>query len=77
MSEYEWLRIFSNNLAALLYEKNLTQDYLSELTGYSKGTISKWINGTQAPTVFAIINLSYALGENIEDLVDFGDAIQR
>lgn len=77
MSEVEWLRIFSNNLYEMMYDKHLTQQDLSDMTGYSQATISKWLNGTQAPTVFAVINLSYALDEDYDDLIDFGDRVKR
>lgn len=77
MSEIEWLRIFSVNLIEMMEEGGLTQLDLAEMTGYSQSTISKWINGTQAPTVFAIINLAYALDCDYDDLIDFGDTIKR
>lgn len=77
MSEVEWLKIFGDNLYEMMKDGYLTQEDIAEMTGYSQSTVSKWIAGTQAPTVFAIINISYALDVDYFDLIDFGDRIKR
>ena len=76
MSEMDWLYTFSNNLARILYEMKLTQRDLSELSGLSEGTISKYLNGQQIPGVKAILNISYAIGCEISELIDFGSMIE-
>lgn len=76
LSEIQWLRMFGDNLRYLLDEYHMTQKDLAEMTGLSEGTISKYINRTQMPTVRAIINISYALDESVDDLVDFGERIE-
>lgn len=76
MSEAEWLRIFSRNLISILSETRNSQKDLAELSGLSSATISKYVNGTQMPTVRAIVNISYALHLDINDLIDFGDRIE-
>lgn len=76
MSEVEWLDIFGDNLISMLDECLLTQKDLAEMTGLSEGTISKYVNRTQMPTVRAIINLSYALDWDLNDMLDFGEKIE-
>lgn len=76
MTEKEWLDIFSNNLARLLDENLMSQNDLSIETGISKGTVSKYVNGLQMPTVRALLAISYAFDESIDDLIDFGEVIE-
>lgn len=76
MSEMKWLETFGDNLRYLLDEYRMTQKDLAEMTGLSEGTVSKYINKTQMPTVRAIINISYALDESYDDLIDFGERIE-
>jgi transcriptional regulator with XRE-family HTH domain len=76
MSEIEWLNTFANNLARMLYEMKLTQRDLAEMSGISEGTISKYLNAQQMPGVKAILNISYATGCEISELIDFGTMIE-
>lgn len=75
MTEFQWLDIFGNNLARIMYESKLTQKDLSEMTGLSEPTISKYVNKLQMPSVKALLSLSYALGCTVDDLIDFGCTI--
>lgn len=75
MTEFQWLDIFGNNLARMMYELKVTQKDLSEMTGLSEPTISKYINKLQMPGVKAVIKIAYALGCTTDDLIDFGDTI--
>lgn len=75
MTEFEWLEAFSDNLTKLVYESKLTQCDLSEMTGISQGTISKYLRGQQMPGIKAIINIADALGCSTDELIDFGEII--
>lgn len=75
MSELEWLDIFAGNLGEMLWETGMTQKELSELTGLSEGTISKYLARQQMPGIKAIVNIAYVFGIDIDELVDFGDRI--
>jgi transcriptional regulator with XRE-family HTH domain len=77
VSEVEWLKTFSNNLYVVMKERGLTQEDIAGMTRYTQATVSRWLNGTQAPTVFAVLNLSYALDIECNELIDFGDRIKR
>lgn len=76
MGQQEWLNIFGDNLSSVLKEENMTQRELSSLTGISEGTISRYINKLQMPTVRAIINISFALEWSFEDMLNYGDMIE-
>lgn len=76
MSEMEWLQIFGDNLQCIMDECCVTQHQLAEMTGLSQGTISKYVNKIQMPTVRALLAISYALDESLDDLMDFGDWIK-
>lgn len=76
MSEVEWINIFGDNLASMLEDSKMTQKELAEESGVSEASISKYMNKQIAPSIFTIINLSYALDCDISELVDFGDRIE-
>lgn len=75
MTEVEWLDIFSVNLIDMLKEQGYSQEELAYETNLSQGTISKYINKKQMPSLKAIINIAYALECSIDELIDFGDII--
>lgn len=76
MSKDEWLDEFGNNLQALMRENDITQRELERKSGVSQSDLSRYVNGRQAPTYKAIINLSYALECDVADLIDFGEMIE-
>ena len=75
MTEAEWLNIFSDNLIYMLNEYGYSQEELAYETNLSQGTISKYINKKQMPSLKAIINIAYALDCSIDELTDFGEKI--
>ncbi len=76
MSEYEWMKIFANNLRETMFDYNMSQRELAEETGLSESTISRYLNRQAVPSLFAIINIAYALNCDIDDLIDFGARIR-
>lgn len=75
MNEMQWLDIFGDNLARLMHECRVTQRELSELSGLSESTISRFVNKQMMPNVKSILNLSYALHCTMDELADFGERI--
>lgn len=75
MTQTEWRRIFSNNLVDILREKGMSQAQLARDSGLSVSRISDYINTNATPTIFAIINMAYALDLDVNELVDFDDRI--
>jgi transcriptional regulator with XRE-family HTH domain len=75
MTREDWMENFGENLLDILGEKKIKQRELSELTGIATSTISDYINGKTIPSAIAVLNISYALDVDCNDLVDFGDIV--
>lgn len=75
MSEAEWLKEFSLNLRRMMWDARMTQRELADMSCLSESCISRYLNGTHAPSFKAIINLAYALACNTDDLIDFGSRV--
>ena len=79
MTQSEWKRTFGDNLADILDFQGLTQSQFARDSGLSVSRINDYINGNATPTIFAIINMAYALDMDADeflDFVDFGDRIE-
>lgn len=77
MTQAEWKNEFGDNLLALLREKGFSQNQLAKDSGVSTGMISDYVNKFAAPNIFAVINMAYSLDVEIDDLVDFGEMIEK
>ena len=77
MGQQEWLNIFGDNLASFLEEERMSQRELARLTGLNESTISRYINKLQMPTVRAIINISFALEWQFEDMLNYGAMLEE
>ena len=75
MSEMEWIKTFGDNLRYYLSQYGMTQGELADRTGLDQSTISRYVNGTVAPGIRAIVNIANALGVTTDELIDFGDTI--
>lgn len=76
MSEVELLKIFGGNLQSLLEEVGISQNQLAEESGLNKSSISRYVNGTQMPTIKALINIAYCLECDLDDLIPTYDLIE-
>lgn len=75
MTQTEWRRTFSDNLVDILRERGMSQAQLARDAGLSVSRISDYINMYATPTIFAIINMAYALDMDVNELVDFDDRV--
>lgn len=75
MTQIEWKNIFGDNLAAILEEKGISQARLARDAGMSVSRINDYINKNATPSIFAIINIAYALDIDVGELVDFDERI--
>lgn len=75
MTQIEWKHIFGDNLAAILEEKGISQARLARDAGMSVSRINDYINKNATPSIFAIINIAYALDIDVGELVDFDERI--
>lgn len=75
MTQLEWRKVFANNLLCILREKGMSQAQLARDSGLSVSRISEYVNMISTPTIFAIINIAYALDMDVDELVDFDSRI--
>lgn len=75
MTELTVMRDFGRNLADILEEYRMTQKELSEDTGISESTITRYIRGECMPSLKNIINIMIALECDFEELVDIPDHV--
>lgn len=76
MKKEEWVRDFRFNLKALIRSSGLSTKELTERSGLSASTISRYLNGQMIPSFDSVINLSIALNCDIEDLADVDELIK-
>lgn len=76
MTKQKWLDDFAFNLCEMLDYTNTSQTELSRLTGLSRQTIIGYLNGTNVPSMIAIINIAKALECEIDELVKLDEIIE-
>lgn len=76
MSEIEWLNIFGDNLLRTIIDSRMTQRELADAAGLSESVISDYVNKRKMPGIRAIVNISYVLGLDINEMIDFGEKIK-
>ena len=68
-TEEYWRRYFSNVLKRKMRNRMITQEDLSERTGISKVSISRYLNRNATPTAFTLHKIAKALDCPITDFV--------
>lgn len=66
MSEEECRKEFGERLRKIMNRRGISQDKLSEITGITQASISKYINGTRTPTFFTADKLAKALDCSVD-----------
>ena len=67
--EQSWRINFSKRLRIRMNRKCINQDMLSELTGISRVTLSKYMNGLASPSGYNLERISTALECSVSELV--------
>lgn len=70
-SEQDWRDNFALRLRHRLHRKNMTSEELSDITGISRITISKYTNGKATPSMYNAEKIADALGVYLRDLTVF------
>lgn len=70
VSEEEWRKVFSDRLHNRLYSLGMSQETLSEITGISRVTLSKYFNGKATPSAYNSKKLAEALKCPIGELLE-------
>lgn len=71
LTEQEWRTEFSKRLCRKIQLKGISQERLSELSGISIVSLSKYLNGKSTPSFYNATKLSKVLGCYVSELVDF------
>jgi DNA-binding Xre family transcriptional regulator len=66
-----WKKQFAISLSRKLTDKCMTQKDLSERSGISQMSLSKYINGKSVPSSYAVTRLADALECSVSELIDF------
>lgn len=75
MTEADLLITFSDNLRYMMNEHCINQSELSRESGISRQSINSYLNAQRMPSLKAVVNLSYALNCDLDDLVPFTTAL--
>lgn len=76
MTEVEWIDIFANNLRDMLKDRKMSQKELANEIWVTEATISRYINKQRMPSIKHILEISYALNIDVNELIDFGEPIR-
>lgn len=77
MTQTEWLENFRNRLNEAMNTRGFSQNQLARKSGLSASRINSYIKDGALPTVYAIINMAYALDVTPSELVDFDERISK
>lgn len=67
-TEQDWRNSFAKKLHYQMRRKNITSDMLSSITGISRITLSKYLNGKSTPSTYNTEKIASALGCYSRDL---------
>ncbi|MCS6764279.1 MAG: XRE family transcriptional regulator [Candidatus Protistobacter heckmanni] len=67
----------SRRVAELRAARELTLERLAEITGFTKGYLSKIENGKAVPPIGTLVNIATALGTDVSDLIDAETSAER
>lgn len=76
MNQTEWQKKFAKQIRRKLAANNINQRELSERSGISEVTISRYIKCRRIPRVGEILKLAIALNCSVDELINFGELIE-
>lgn len=71
LEEAEWRNRFGMRLRSKMKKSRIGQDELSEMTGISRVTLSKYMNGKVTPSAYNLKKLARCLNCYVRELTDF------
>lgn len=69
--------MFAKNLKKIMQEKSVTISQLARVTGFSKGSVSAWVNGQYEPTPERMAAIAGALGVDVAELAGEHEPAQQ
>lgn len=61
---------WSEKVKRMLADRNMNQKELSEKSGITRASISRYLKGNRRPRIDVVINFAKALGVELEELLD-------
>ena len=71
------VKTWSQKVKELMKVKGINQKELSQLSGITEASVSRYLNGDRTPRMDIIINFARALGVSVEYLLDDGIKQQK
>lgn len=69
-SEDDWRQMFARKLKKKMHDSFITHPELSELTGISTVTLSKYVSGKSTPSTYNIQKIARALNCSVYELIE-------
>ena len=63
---------WKEKIKGLMDEKNINQKQLSELSGITESSVSRYLKGERTPRIDIVVNFAKALGVEVDYLLDEG-----
>lgn len=76
MKEMDWRRDFARKLKAKMNERGLSVRELGRRADVAPTTISGYLNLRYMPSVRGVVNITHALGCDINELMDISELIR-
>jgi transcriptional regulator with XRE-family HTH domain len=73
MDEKAYNKAVAINMRRIMYEKGISQVDLAKALGYSKQSVSQWMNGAHLPRMEKIDEICKFLGCKRSDLLEVGE----
>lgn len=75
MTELQLMRVIGRNLKDVLDDALMTQKELSDETGISEPTISRYIRGESMPSLKNIMNIAYVMECDLNELIPYDEKV--
>lgn len=68
MTDQQWMQEFAKKLRYKMNARGVSQKELSQLSGVSEATISRYLTGEQPPKFLSVIKIAKALNASVLEL---------
>lgn len=77
MTEKEWRQIFAIKIQSLMLDRGMTESSVCLLSGLEHSTVWRYLHAQRTPSALSVLNLAKTFRVSVDELVDFGEAIDR
>ena len=76
MTEKQWRKKFADVVINKMSNISISAKELSDRTGVSQASMSRYLNCQRTPTIITIANIANVLGSSIDELINFGEIVE-